>query len=150
LTDPFTGIHVKLEQTFRIRTGESEMPDVLNGVEEFCCALGLATAPSLEVRLVAEEVLTNVVKYAHALTEERVVELRLSGSPESVRLEFRDEGMPFNLLDAPQPDLAGAAENRPTGGLGVHLVKALIDDASYAREGAVNVLVLIKHVGSTV
>ena len=126
------------------------MPHVLDGVEEFCRALGLATQPALEVRLVAEEVLTNFVKHAHALTDERGVELRLSASPESVRLEFRDAGAPFNPLDMPPPDLTSPPERREIGGLGVHLVKSLVDDASYAREGAVNVLVLIKHVGSTV
>ena len=139
-----------MERIFRIRNGSRELPDVLNGVEEFCRGLGLATQPALEVRLVAEEVLTNFVKHAHALTEERVVELRLSASPESVRLEFHDAGAPFNPLDAPLPDLAGPPGNRRIGGLGVHLVRSLVDDASYAREGAVNVLVLIKRVGSTV
>ena len=126
------------------------MPDVLNGVEAFCRALGLATQTALEVRLVAEEVLTNCVKYAYAITEEPVVELRLSASPGSVRLEFRDAGVPFNLLDALPSDLNSPPEQRGIGGLGVHLVKSLVDDVSYAREGAVNILVLIKHVGSTV
>jgi anti-sigma regulatory factor (Ser/Thr protein kinase) len=126
------------------------MPDVLNGVEEFCRALGLATQPALEVRLVAEEVLTNLVKYGRALTEEPVLELRLSASPDSVRLEFRDAGAPFNPLDMPLPDLTSPLEKRGVGGLGVHLLKSLVDHASYAREGAVNILVLIKHVGSTV
>jgi len=159
LTHPLTGSRAEeflalwqtiLERIFRIRNGSREMPDVLNGVEEFCRALGLATQPALEVRLVAEEVLTNFVNYAHALTEEPVVELRLSASPESVRLEFRDAGGPFNPLDTPLPDLTSPPEKRGIGGLGIHLVKSLMDDASYAREGAVNILVLIKHVGSTV
>jgi serine/threonine-protein kinase RsbW len=57
---------------------------------------------------------------------------------------------PFNPLDTPLPDLTSPPEKRGIGGLGVHLVKFLIDDASYAREGAVNIMVLIKHVGSTV
>jgi hypothetical protein len=57
---------------------------------------------------------------------------------------------PFNPLDTPLPDLTSPPEKRGIGGLGVHLVKSLIDDASYAREGAVNIIVLIKHVGSTV
>ena len=126
------------------------MPDVLNGVEEFCRALGLATRPALDVRLVAEEVLTNFVKYVQVPTEAHAIELRLSAPPESVRLEFRDGGAPFNPLDTPLPDLTSPPEKRGIGGLGVPLVKALVDDASYAREGAVNVLVLVKHVGSKV
>jgi anti-sigma regulatory factor (Ser/Thr protein kinase) len=119
-------------------------------VEDFCRARGLATETALEVRLVAEEVLTNFVKYAHAGTQESVSSLRLSVSTESVRLEFRDEGTPFNPLVAPLPDLASPPEERETGGLGILLVKALVDDATYVREGGVNILILIKHVGSAV
>ena len=105
---------------------------------------------ALEVRLVAEEVLTNFVKYAHAATDETVMTLRLSASTESLRLEFRDEGVPFNPLEAPLPDLTTQPDERGIGGLGILLIKTLVDDASYVREGGVNILVLIKHVGSTV
>jgi serine/threonine-protein kinase RsbW len=139
-----------LEQIFRIRNSPRDVRGVLNAVEELCRAHGLATETALDVRLVAEEVLTNVVKYAHGGTKERLVELRLSASQESVRMEFRDEGAPFNPLDAPLPDLKRRPEERGIGGLGVHLVKSLVDDASYSREGSVNILVLIKRVGSTV
>jgi anti-sigma regulatory factor (Ser/Thr protein kinase) len=137
-----------LEQIFRIRNNLRDLPGALDGVEEFCRGRGLATETALEVRLVAEEVLTNFVKYAHAVTEERVIVLRLSVSTESVRLEFRDAGAPFNPLDAPLPDLKSRPGERGIGGLGVLLVKALVDDATYVREGSVNILVLIKHVGS--
>ena len=105
---------------------------------------------TLEVRLVAEEVLTNFVKYAHAASDDTVMTLRLSASTESLRLEFRDEGVPFNPLEAPLPDLATQADERGIGGLGILLIRTLVDDASYVRDGGVNILVLIKHVGSTV
>ena len=139
-----------MEQIFRIRNDLRDLPGALDGVEEFCRGRGLATDTALEVRLVAEEVLTNFVKYAHVAREEHVIVLRLSASAGSVRLEFRDEGAPFNPLAAPVPDVTSRPEDRGVGGLGVLLVKALVDDATYAREGSVNVLVLVKHVGSTV
>jgi anti-sigma regulatory factor (Ser/Thr protein kinase) len=139
-----------LEHIFRIRNRPSDLPGVLNGIEEFCQARGLAKGSALDVRLVAEEVLTNVIKYAHKEIEERWVELRLLASAESVRLEFRDEGAPFNPLDVPVPDLGARPEERKIGGLGLHLVRSLVDDASYSREGGVNVLVLVKHFGFTV
>ena len=138
-----------MEQIFRIRNNLHDLPGALDGVEEFCRGRGLATQTALEVRLVSEEVLTNFVKYAHAVTMEGVIALRLSASTESVRLEFRDEGAPFNPLDAPPPDVNSRPEERGVGGLGVLLMRALVDDATYVREGSVNVLVLIKHVGST-
>ena len=139
-----------MEQIFRIRNNFRDLPGALDGVEEFCRGRGLERETALEVRLLAEEVLTNFVKYAHAVTEEREIALRLAASPESIRLEFRDEGAPFNPLDAPLPDLNSGPEERGIGGLGVRLVKALADDATYIREGSVNILVLIKHIGSTV
>jgi serine/threonine-protein kinase RsbW len=139
-----------LEQILRIRNNLRDLPGALASVAAFCHGRGLAPETTLEVRLVAEEVLTNFVKYAHALTKEGVIVLRLSGSADSVRLEFRDDGAPFNPLDAPLPDLERRPEEREIGGLGVLLVKALVDDATYVREGSSNVLVLIKHVGSTV
>ena len=139
-----------MEQIFRIRNNYRDLPGALDGVEEFCRGRGLEMETTLELRLVAEEVLTNFIKYAYAVTQEGVIALRLSASTESVRLEFRDEGVPFNPLDAPLPDLTGRPDERGTGGLGVLLVKSLVDDATYVREGSVNILVLIKHVGSTV
>jgi anti-sigma regulatory factor (Ser/Thr protein kinase) len=127
-----------------------DVPGALDGVEKFCLGRELATETALEMRLVAEEVLTNFVKYAHAATEEQVMAVRLSASGGTVRLEFRDEGVPFNPLDAPIPDVTSRPEERGIGGLGVVLLKALVDDATYVREGSVNVLVLIKRVGSAV
>jgi anti-sigma regulatory factor (Ser/Thr protein kinase) len=141
---------MSVEQVFRVRNNPRDLPDVLNRVEEFCGAHGIATGTALEVRLVAEEVLTNFVKYAHAATEEREMELRLSASSASVRLEFHDTGVPFNPLEEPLPDVKRQTEAGGVGGLGVLLVKSLVDDARYVREGGVNILVLIKHVGSTV
>lgn len=139
-----------MEQIFRIGQSPQELPGALDGVEESCRAGGLAVETALEVRLVAEEMLTNFVKYAHTANEVRLVELRLAVSSDAVRMEFRDAGPPFNPLDVPPPDLTSPPERRGIGGLGVHLVKSLVDDASYAREGRVNVLVLIKRVRSTV
>jgi anti-sigma regulatory factor (Ser/Thr protein kinase) len=130
--------------------GLRDIPSVLNGVEEYCRAQGLAKEISLDLRLAAEEVLTNIVQYADVGIEQRPVELRLSASRGSLRMEFRDEGAPFNPLDAPMPDLDTRPEARAIGGLGVHLVKSLVDEARYSREGSVNVFVLMKHVGSTV
>jgi len=126
-----------------------DLPGVLDGVEGFCRARLLSAETALDVRLVAEEVLSNVVKYGQIASNDRI-ELRVAVSPDAVRMECRDTGPPFNPLDVRRPDLASRPEDRGTGGLGVHLVKSLVDVASYAREGDANVLVLTKHVRSTV
>ena len=55
-------------------------------------------------------------------------------------LEFRESGVPFNPLDQPAPDLDADILDRPTGGLGLHLVKQVSEDAHYERVGNYNVL----------
>jgi sigma-B regulation protein RsbU (phosphoserine phosphatase) len=135
-----------LEQLFRIRNTPGDLPGALDGVEAFCRGRGLAMETALEVRLVAEEVLTNIVKYAHAGIVEDAITLKLCASADSVRLEFRDEGVPFNPLTSA---VSGVQDSR-IGGLGLPLIQALVDDATYVREGRANTLVLIKHIGSTV
>lgn len=139
-----------MEQIFRIGQNRRDLPAVLDGVEKLCHAGGLTTDAGLEVRLVTEEMLTNAVKHTHVAGEDVVAELHLAISSDTVRMEFRDRGPAFNPLDVPPPDLESRPEERVIGGLGLHLVKSLVDEASYSREGSTNVLVLIKHVRSTV
>jgi serine/threonine-protein kinase RsbW len=139
-----------LEQIVRIRNRHDDVAGALNDVEKSCRARGLESETVLDLRLVVEEVLTNIVKYAYHAPDEESIELRLTISPEFVRMEFRDRGMPFNPLEAPAPDLETRVEERGPGGFGIHLARSLVDDARYSREERVNVLVLTKHVGSTI
>jgi len=98
----------------------------------------------LELRLVAEEVVTNVAKYGFEPGRAAAMEVLLSLSEDTVVLEFRDQGQPFDPLSQPAPDLDAPVEERPIGGLGLTLVRALVEEARYAREGATNVLRLVK------
>jgi anti-sigma regulatory factor (Ser/Thr protein kinase) len=63
-----------------------------------------------------------------------------------VSLTVQDEGVPFNPLDAPAADDTAPIEERPIGGLGIHLVRKLMDEIAYAREGNRNRLVVRKRV----
>ena len=148
--DRFVTVEKWLEHIFRIGQGPPDLPGVLDGVEEFCLGGALTQETALDVRLIAEEMLTNFVKYGRGDGAELELELRVAVSREGVRMEFRDAGPPFNPLGVHPPDQQCRPEERGVGGLGVHLVKSLVDDATYAREGSVNVLVLIKRLGSAV
>ena len=58
--------------------------------------------------------------------------------------EVEDDGRPFNPLEAPPPDLVSPVEIRPAGGLGVHIVRSVMETIEYRREGHKNYLVLRK------
>jgi anti-sigma regulatory factor (Ser/Thr protein kinase) len=88
--------------------------------------------------LVLEEVFTNIVRYGYA--DDRAHEVRFAAdlTEKHVVLEFADDGRAFDPLAATPPDLRVPPEERPIGGLGIHLVKKLADEIEYEREGALN------------
>jgi anti-sigma regulatory factor (Ser/Thr protein kinase) len=117
----------------------------LDALEDALRAEQLADDAVLELRLVAEEVLTNVAKYAYLDEGDHRVRLGLVVLTEEVRLEFRDHGRPFDPLSAAPADLEGDPADRPIGGLGLHLIRSLVDAAQYLWVDGANVLILTKR-----
>ena len=117
----------------------------LDGLEAACRSAGVPEDTVIDLRIVAEEVLTNVAKYAFEPGCVPALELCVELGEAECVLEFRDHGRPFDPLAAPAPDLERPPEERPEGGLGLALVRALVDDASYRRDGGANVLRLVKR-----
>lgn len=128
-----------------IADARKEGPAALDRLEALCRAAGLAEPVVLELRLVAEEVVTNVAKYGYAPGAAAAMEVRVSTDDDAVSLEFRDQGEPFDPLAQPPPDLDVPLEERPVGGLGLTLIRALVEQAGYVREGPLNVLRLVKR-----
>ena len=123
-------------------------PAALDRLEDRCRAAGLAQPIVLDLRVVAEEVLTNVAKYGFEPGAAPAMELLLSFTEDAAVLEFRDQGRGFDPLNQPPPDLDAPLAERPLGGVGLTLLRALVDEAAYAREGPMNVLRLVKRRGA--
>jgi anti-sigma regulatory factor (Ser/Thr protein kinase) len=140
-----TGRWQDLLEQIVLTDARAAIPPVLDRLEAHGRAAGFAEEALLDLRLVAEEILTNIAKYAFLTADEAAVELRFSVAGATARLEFRDAGRAFDPLAEPPPDLEAPIENRAVGGLGLPLVRALVDEARYRREGASNVLELVRH-----
>ena len=127
----------------RFQVGTRELGGGLDALEAALRAEGVRDETVLDLRLVAEEVLTNVAHHAFGDGAQHWIRIRLTLSADRVTLEFTDDGPPFDPLKAaPRPS---AGTERPIGGLGIHLVLALVDAAEYARRGPENVLTLSKQ-----
>ena len=93
-----------------------------------------------DIELVAEESLTNIINYAYP---ERIGEVEVNCSRQDDSrfiIEISDEGIPFNILSHPEPDLTADIENREVGGLGGVFIRQKVNDADYCRDGNRNVL----------
>lgn len=121
------------------------LPAALDWLEAVLRAAGVGEAVVGELRLVAEEGLSNVIRHAYGDSARHSIEVILEIGGGEILLVLRDDGRPFNPLAAPAPDLDAPVERRPAGGLGILLLKSLADRADYRREGGANVLRLAKR-----
>ena len=95
-----------------------------------------------KVNLVLEELGVNVVNYSSDASE---IAISLASDEHAVSVEIVDDGPPFNpLADAAEPDLDAPLEDRPIGGLGIHLVREMMDELHYSREEGKNRLAMVK------
>jgi serine/threonine-protein kinase RsbW len=102
---------------------------------------GFSEAQVHKLDLLIEELLVNVIHYAYPPGEAGEAALGYAVvSPQCLRVEVQDAGGAFNPLDAQDPDLELATEDRPIGGLGIYLVKTMADSVNYRREDGKNIL----------
>ena len=99
-----------------------------------------------DVSLALEEALINVI--LHGCADEKPHDIQVCFSIESTEiiLELEDDGIPYNPLNAPPPDLDVPIEQRKIGGLGVHLMKNLVDHLEYHYENGRNRLTMTKQI----
>ncbi len=93
-----------------------------------------------KLELVLEEILINVARYAYTPETGAVEVSYVPAGPHKIRIEIADCGRVFNPLEADPPDLSRGLADRPIGGLGVFLVRSMVDSIDYRREQGRNIL----------
>ncbi len=99
-----------------------------------------------QIQVAIEEILVNIVSYAQ-LSDGDGIEIRCEvlDDPLRVVLQFLDGGIPFDPLAKDDPDTSPEALMESEGGLGIFMVKQMMDEVSYIYEGGKNILTIKKH-----
>ena len=135
-------------RTLRVPNRIEELPAVSEAVEALGQEEDWAPDVSYAIVLALEEVATNVVRHGGGEQGTSEIEIEVVSTDEEVRVEVRDSGKPFDPFhDAPEPDIDAALEDRTIGGLGVHFMRVLMDEASYRREDGRNHVTMVKRRG---
>ena len=124
----------------------SEVNRLHSSVSQFCQKHGLSAEIEGDLSLALEEIVVNVIRYGHPEGGKHEIRVLLSLEQDCVVATVEDDGVPFNPLEAPEPDLDSPIETRPIGGLGIHLVRNITDGLAYRRNEGRNRLVMRKQV----
>ena len=118
-----------------------------DAIEQLAVEQDWSAKLSFQVKLILEELVINVMNYGFPEGMDRPdIEVRLDSTPERLVIEIADQGQPFDpFTEAPAEDVTSALEDRAIGGLGVHLVQTMVDEATYTRDGNYNRVRLLKR-----
>ncbi len=98
-----------------------------------------------QISIAVDEIFSNIARYAYNPdTGGATVRVAIG---DDVTIEFEDSGTAFNPLAAGNPDLTLSAEEREVGGLGLFMVKKMMDAVEYRRDGNKNILTIKKKIG---
>ncbi|MCH8474401.1 MAG: ATP-binding protein [Opitutales bacterium] len=125
----------------------AELASLAKALEDFGQRENLPPAVIGPLNLALDELFTNIVQHGYPPGKEGRIFLQLRKNENSVEALLQDQAPAYNPFEAPDPDLESPIESRPIGGLGVHLVKELMDHWEYRRDSDQNTIILRKNLG---
>ena len=121
----------------------SQLTDFL---QEIADEKGLDASTAMNINLALEEAVTNVIMYAYPEGTDGLVDLEAILRDDSLVFILKDNGTPFDPTAAPEADVTLSAEERKIGGLGIFLVRKIMDTVHYVRSDGQNVLSMTKNI----
>lgn len=127
-----------------IQNQMSEISRINDIIDEISKNWDLSMRVSSQLSLVLDELLTNIISYAYKDENEHTITISLEKENHRLLIEVIDDGVEFNPLLYPEPDLNPNLSERKIGGLGIHIMKKMTHSCSYTRNNGCNILRLSK------
>jgi len=135
---------VQKEYSFELKSNLSELDNLCRHLETFGQKTGLSKKFVFEVNLVLDELFTNIISYGFDDGREHVIKVTITPENGGLCLYIEDDGKPFNPVEFEVPDVSCSIEECKIGGLGIHIIRKLMDDICYERCEDKNILKLKK------
>ena len=133
-----------MEKSIILSNDISEISKLNEFVEELGNEFSLTPDVVFNLNLVLEEAVVNVINYAYPKEEHQSIYLSARLHEDSIILVLTDSGVEFDPTIAPEVDITLSAEERPIGGLGIFLIRQIMNEVKYDRIDGKNILTLEK------
>jgi sigma-B regulation protein RsbU (phosphoserine phosphatase) len=135
---------VCFHQKITLSNDVKQVPLLSEFVDNVCESLGFDAATTMQMNLALEEAVVNVMNYAYPPETHGDIYIMAEADEKRLKFTISDNGMPFDPTAHHSVDTTLSAEERPIGGLGIHLITQLMDSVNYERKNNKNVLTLRK------
>ncbi|MBQ9462900.1 MAG: SpoIIE family protein phosphatase [Bacteroidales bacterium] len=123
-----------------------QIPQLAEFVQTIADEKHLDQSQAMGLNLALEEAVTNVIMYAYPEGSDGLVEVEAILKKDALEFILTDSGKPFDPTATPEADTTLGVEDRPVGGLGIYLVRNIMDTVTYRREDGKNILTMIKKI----
>lgn len=136
--------NVRYQRQITLPNDVQEVPQLNVFVDEVCEQADFDMSTTLKLNLAIEEAVVNVMNYAYPAGEKGDVDIEAMINDEYLVFVISDSGTPFDPTAKAEVDTTLSAEERGIGGLGIHLIRQIMDTINYERVEGKNVLTLRK------
>jgi serine/threonine-protein kinase RsbW len=133
---------------FELKSKLSELDELCRHLEDCGNVMELPQKCLFEINLGLDELFTNIISYGFEDQLEHQIKFSLAKDKETLVVQVEDDGKPFNPLDVASPEFSRDIDEVDIGGMGIHLIKKMMDDIVYQRVEGKNKLVLKKCVAA--
>ena len=136
--------NVRYQRQITLPNDVQEVPQLNVFVDEVCEQVDFDMSTTLKLNLAIEEAVVNVMNYAYPAGEKGDVDIEAMINDEYLVFVISDSGTPFDPTAKAEVDTTLSVEERGIGGLGIHLIRQIMDTINYKRVEGKNVLTLRK------
>lgn len=123
-----------------------ELESIQEGIDEMIQRWNIPVQMGFTLNLVLEEAFTNIVKYAYNDQQPHSIDIEFTKNDNIIEITLIDDGMEYDPTQKDDPDLDVPLQERQIGGLGIFLIKKLMDSVQYKRESGKSYLTLTKDI----
>ncbi len=132
------------QHTVTVNAITDNLAEVRNFTAKHAKECGFTKEQISDIRLAVDEAFTNIIKHAYENKKQQKVALEVSCSSEQLLISLFDCGKPFSTKDYKEPDVKEKVKHKKRGGVGVYLIKELMDEVDYIHQDNRNEIRMIK------
>ena len=136
---------VTLQRSITLANDVKDVPQMNDFIADIAKTLQMTKSDTMQVNLALEEVVVNVMNYAYPEGTNGDVNIAATADEHQLTLTITDSGTPFDPTQQSEVDITQPLDERPIGGLGIHLFRNIMDDVSYQRVDDTNRLTITKR-----
>lgn len=136
---------MNLIKEIKIANDLGEISHLAETIEELCSEFNLSDETTMHINLALEEAIANIIMYAYPADEKHDIVLKVSSTSNQLIFLLTDNGVSFNPTEVPETDITLPIEERPIGGLGIFLIRSIMNEISYQRLDGENQLTMKKN-----